>query len=73
MGAKYTKAQKTASETYMRDKHTIRVVVTEEKAQQYKDAAEKEGKSLNRFMIDCAEEHLACINSSSTAERNDKQ
>lgn len=71
MGSKYTKAQKTASDAYMQDKHTIRVVVTDEKAQQYKDAAQKEGKSLNRFMVDCAEEHLAGVSFSNAEERND--
>lgn len=51
MGAKYTVAQKKATDEYMKDKHTIKVVVTKEKAAEYKAAAEAEGKSLNQFII----------------------
>lgn len=55
MGNKYTEAQKKATAKFMADKHTIRVVVTKEKADEYKSKAESEGKSLNQYIIDCIE------------------
>lgn len=55
MGAKYTVAQKKATDEYMKDKHVIRVITTKEKASEYKKDAETEGKSLSQFMIDAAE------------------
>lgn len=58
MGVKYTKAQKEATERYMKDKHTIRVVVTKEKAKEYKGKAEKAGKSLSQYIIDCVEKDV---------------
>lgn len=59
MGSKYTKGQKTATEKYMKDRHTIRVVVTKEKAAEYKRKAEESGKSLNKFIIDCIEKSIS--------------
>lgn len=58
MGAKYTESQARASREYMKDKHTIRVVVTVEKANEYKSVAESKGKSLNKFIIDCIEKGM---------------
>lgn len=58
MGAKYTEGQKLAIANYMKDKHTIRVIVTKEKAEEYKKTAESEGKSLNKFIIDCIEQRM---------------
>lgn len=58
MGRKYTAGQAKATANYMRDKHTIKVVVTKEKADEYKAAAEKQGKSLNKFIIDCIEKGI---------------
>lgn len=55
MGSKYTKGQTKAMAKYMQDKHTFRVVVTNEKADQYRAAAEAAGKSINQFIIDCIE------------------
>lgn len=52
----YTPARANATAKYMQDKHTIRVVVTKAKADEYKAMAAAEGKSLNRFIIDCVEE-----------------
>lgn len=57
MGEKYTQAQRAAAERYMKERHTIRVVVPKEKAEEYK-AAEVEGKSLNKFIIDCLEREM---------------
>lgn len=56
MGSKYTESQKIATEKYMKDKHTIRLVVTKEKAAEYKALAKAEGKSLNKFIVDKIEE-----------------
>lgn len=59
MGKKYTEGQAKATAKYMEDKHTIRVVVTKEKAEQYKAAADAKGfASLNQFVIDCIEKSL---------------
>ena len=56
MGSKYTEAQKRATANYMEDKHTIRVVVTNEDADRYKKVAKERGyPSLNKFIIDCIE------------------
>lgn len=55
MGNKYTDAQKEATKRFMSDKHTIRVVVTKIKADEYKAKAKAEGKSLNQYIIDCIE------------------
>lgn len=59
MGKKYTQAQRAAAERYMKERHTIRVVVPKEKAAEYKAAAEAEGKSLNKFIIDCLEKEMS--------------
>lgn len=59
MGSKYTEGQKNATAKYMSDKHTIRVVVTKDKAEEYKKkAAEKGFSSLNQFIIDCVEKGM---------------
>lgn len=59
MGSKYTEGQKNATAKYMADKHTIRVVVTKEKANEYKAAAESKGfSSLNQFIIHCIEKGM---------------
>lgn len=59
MGAKYTEGQKKATANYMKDKHTIRVVVTKKEADRYKKAAEERGyPSLNKFIIDCIEKEM---------------
>lgn len=58
MGAKYTPSQAKATANYMKDKHTIRVIVTKEKADEYKRFAKSEGKSLNKFIIDCIEKGM---------------
>lgn len=77
MGARYTKAQAKATAEYMKDKHTIKVIVTEEKAEIYKAAAKAKGyPSLSRFIIDCIEKNLKlfqCENcgNSDASERTD--
>ncbi|MCI7108015.1 MAG: hypothetical protein MR945_09060 [Agathobacter sp.] len=58
MGNKYTESQKKAISKYMETKHTIKVTVDKDKAEEYKRAAEKEGKSLSRFLADCAETEI---------------
>ena len=59
MGSKYTEGQKRATANYMKDKHTIRVVVTKEDADRYKKiAAERGYPSLNKFIIDCIENNI---------------
>lgn len=58
MGAKYTKGQAKATARYMESRHTFKVIVTNEQAQRYKEAAEAAGKSMNQFIIDCIEKNL---------------
>ena len=59
MGLKYTEAQKRATANYMKDKHTIRVVVTKKEADRYKKIAKERGyPSLNKFIIDCVENKI---------------
>lgn len=58
MGKIYTPAQAAAHKRYMENRTTIRVVVPEEKAAEYKAAAATAGKSLNKFIIDCIEKEL---------------
>ena len=56
MGKKYTEGQANATANYMKDRHTIRVVVPKEDAKRYKSEAERKGfPSLNKFIIDCIE------------------
>lgn len=57
MGSRYTEAQARATAEYMKNKHTIRVVVTKEKAEEYKELAEAAGKSLSQYIIDCVEKN----------------
>lgn len=59
MGAKYTEGQKSATAKYMAERHTIRVVVTKDKAEEYKALATAEDKSLNQFIIDRIEQSQA--------------
>lgn len=59
MGKKYTEGQARATANYMKDRHTIRVVVTKEKAEEYKQMAAEQGKSLNQFIIDCVEKRMS--------------
>ena len=65
MGAKYTESQRKATETYMKDKHQLRVFVPKEDAVRYKEYARAQGKSLNKFIIECIEKEIcndACKN-----------
>lgn len=50
--------QARATAKYMEDKHTIRVVVTKEKAEEYKERAKEKGKSLNQYIIDLIENDI---------------
>ncbi|MGN0354505.1 MAG: hypothetical protein ACI4EI_05465 [Muricoprocola sp.] len=47
--------QAKATANYMKDRHTIRVVVKKEKAEEYKQKAKSKGKSLNQYIIDLIE------------------
>lgn len=58
MRGKYSEQQARATAKYMKDKHAIRVVVPKEDADRYKAAAEAEGKSLTKFVIECIEKNL---------------
>lgn len=52
MGAKYTEGQARAIEKYMQDKQVIRITVPKEKAREIREAAEAEGKSVSRFIME---------------------
>lgn len=58
MGKEYTPAQAAAHKRYMEGKTTIRVVIPERKAEEYKKAAATAGKSMSKFIIDCIEKEL---------------
>ena len=57
----YNEARKRATGNYMSDKHQLRIIVTKEKAEEYKKLAEAAGKSLNQFVIDCIEKEKNSI------------
>ena len=50
MGAEYTEAQKRATANYMKDKKTLRVVVTDERKKIIETHAEKYDGSINAFI-----------------------
>ena len=58
MSKNYTPGRAKATANYMKDKHTLRVVVKKVKAEEYKAAAQKHNQSLNQFIIDCIEMRL---------------
>ncbi len=58
MGAEYTPAQRAASKRYEQARKNIRLLVKVEEWQAYKDQAEREGKDLKPFIIDCINEHM---------------
>ena len=62
MGRKYTEAQKQASLNYLKkntDDIRIRVSKEAKTKERWQKAAEREGKSLQRFVIDAVENHIA--------------
>lgn len=56
MSGKYTEAQKRATLKYLSQWTTIRVRVSEEKREEYRQKAQRAGKSMNQFIIDLLEE-----------------
>lgn len=59
MGEKYTDAQRRATLKYLSEKtDDVRVRVPKGTKEQWKAAAEIEGKSLQRFIIDAVEKHI---------------
>ena len=60
MGKVYTEAQKRASQKYRREKmDTFTVSAKKGIKERWRAAAEKQGKSLNRFIIDAVEAEIA--------------
>lgn len=59
MGSKYTAAQKRASIKYLKEStDDIRIRTKKGTKDRWKEAAEKQGKSLSQFIIDCVEQGL---------------
>lgn len=59
MGNKYTEAQKNASIKYMKEKtDDVRIRVPKGVKARWAEAAEAQGKSLQRFIIDLVEENI---------------
>lgn len=59
MGNKYTEAQKNASLKYMKEKtDDIRIRAPKGTKERWASAAEAQGKSLQRFIVDLVEENL---------------
>ena len=50
MGSEYTKAQKNATDRYMKNRHTLRVVVTDEEKEVIQKHASKTDGSMNAFI-----------------------
>lgn len=55
MSGKYTEAQKKATLKYLSRWAVIRVRVSEEKREEYRQKAKRAGKSMNQFIIDLLE------------------
>ena len=64
--AKYTEAQAKAVKTYLEKNNLVEIKfrVNREKREEYKEQAEKKGKSLNSFIIEEKNEKIEreCIN-----------
>ena len=50
MGGKYTPAQKAATDEYMKDKKTLRVIVPKSKAEIIKNYAKSKGESVSAYV-----------------------
>ena len=55
MSGKYTEAQKKATIKYLKQTVSIQIRVTEAKREEYREKAQKAGKSLNQYIIDLLE------------------
>lgn len=64
--AKYTEAQAKAVKTYLEKNNLVEIKfrVNREKREEYKEQAEKKGKSLNSFIIEAINEKIEreCFN-----------
>ena len=64
--AKYTEAQAKAVKTYLEKNNLVEIKfrVNREKREEYREQAEKKGKSLNSFIIEAINEKIEreCIN-----------
>lgn len=59
MGSKYTEAQKRASIKYLKEStDDIRIRTKKGTKDRWKEAAEKQGKSLSQFIIDCVKQGI---------------
>lgn len=60
MGEKYTEAQKKASIKYLKDKtDSIQIRTPKGTKERWREAAEKQGVSLNQFIADAVEEKIS--------------
>jgi predicted DNA binding CopG/RHH family protein len=55
MSGKYTEAQKKATIKYLKQTVSIQIRVTEAKREEYREKAQKAGKSLSQYIIDLLE------------------
>ena len=58
MGAKYTEAQRKATETYQKTLSNIGIRVKKEEYTRYKEAATASGLSLREFILEAIEEKI---------------
>ena len=56
--SRYTEAQKKSIYKYRETKAITQLTSTPEQKEQIKEAAAKENKSVNQFILDCIFEHL---------------
>lgn len=60
MGGKYTEAQKSATLKYLKEStDELKIRMPKGKKQEYREAADKAGLSLNQFVIDAIEEKIS--------------
>lgn len=60
MGGKYTEAQKRATMNYLKEStDELKIRMPKGKKQEYREAAEKAGMSLNQFAIEAIEEKIS--------------
>ena len=56
--SRYTEAQKKSAKKYLSSLAKYQIRMSEEQKEQIKEAATKENKSINQFILDCVFNHI---------------
>lgn len=56
--SRYTEAQKKSAKKYLSGLAKYQIRMSEEQKEQIKEAASKENKSINQFILDCIINHI---------------